>query len=578
MCNEIVKSEIRFAWHLPKTDYREDAHYVRIDETCKCGIVHPKTKLVLNWKRPIWVTKEAFRNHKDKKEFEYKDRLLQQYTTQSDINITIANLLGKPYLANNRDDIKNSPYVYGYDITSTSLIKYTSLKKNDFIQSPYSVASFDIETNPETNEILLITIAMKNKSHTSILSKFVKNVSNLKNRVEKAIEYYLPQYKELETEIKVFDSEVDVIADAFTVANKWAPDFLAIWNINFDIPLILNRLKLYNVNPVDVICDKSIPRPYRVCKYKQGISKKVTASGKVKPINPSLQWHTLVATTKFYAIDAMCVYRQLRIAKQEEPSYTLDSILKKEGIGGKLKFKEADKYSGVKWHLFLQANYPVEYIVYNIYDCLSMIELDEKIRDLSSSLPSFAGITDFEKFNSNPRKIVDALFLFALDRNRVIGTVPKINKSNEELISYDLEGIDDSDDEDDEDDEYDPKKYKTLDLKGWIQLLPQNLLIHDGLKCLEEYPNVVTNVRGVVCDQDASSAYPSSTLVANVSKETCVNELINIEGVREEVFREQNLGVCLGNANVLEYFSTMFGLPSILEVDRYLDNNNNVGS
>lgn len=567
MCNKIIRKEIRFAFHIPRTDYREDAHYIKSIETCECGIQYPKTNLIFNWERPVWVTQQAFRNHKEKKEFEEKDHLMKLNTTQSDINKTVAGLLGSPWMASKPDEIKNSPYVYGYDITSTSLIKYTSLRRNDFVQSPYRVSAFDIETDIATREVIIATICFGNKIHSSILSKFVKNVSNLDKRVATAVDYYIPKYKDHEITLRVFDSEVDLLMDVFEVANSWGPDFLAIWNMDFDIPRILERLKEKNVNPVDVICDKTVPRKYRICRYKQGIKKKVTASGVVKPINPSLQWHSLLSTSSFYVIDAMCVYRQLRMAKQEEPSYSLDAILRKEEIGGKLKFKEADHLSGEKWHVFMQANYPVEYIIYNFYDCLGMLELDDKIKDLKSSLPSFAAITDFMKFNSNPKKIVDALFLFGLERDRVIGTVPKQARPEEEL---EAEGIE-IDDEEDEEDEYDVKKYNTLDLKGWIQLLPQNLLLAEGLKCLEEYPDVVTNMRGVVCDQDATAAYPSCTQVANVSKETCVNEIIKIEGVREDVFREMNLSICLGNANMLEYFSVMFSLPSILEIDQYLD-------
>lgn len=563
MAKDIVKKEIRFAIHIPRTDFREDMHYVKQQITYADGSTEPQTFLTKDFKRPIWVTQQAFRNHKEKKEFEEVDRLMRQDVIQSDINKAVAGLLGSPWMASKPDEIKNSPYVYGYDITSTSLIKYTSLKRNDFVQSNYKVSAFDIETDIATREVIVATICFGNRIHSSVLSRFVKNVSNLDKRVHDAVDYYIPKYKDFDITVRTFDNEVDLLTDVFEVANEWGPDFLAIWNMDFDIPRILERLKEKNVNPVDVICDKTVPRKYRICRYKQGIKKKVTASGVVKPINPSLQWHTLISTSKFYVIDAMCVYRQLRMAKQEEPSYALDAILKKEEIGGKLKFKEADAYSGEKWHIFMQENYPVEYIVYNFYDCLGMLELDEKIKDLKSSLPSFAAITDFAKFNSNPKKIVDALFLFGLERDRVIGTVPKQARPEEEL---EADGIE-TDDDEEEDDEYDVKKYNTLDLKGWIQLLPQNLLLAEGLKCLEEYPDVVTNMRGVVCDQDATAAYPSCTQVGNVSKETCVNEIIKIEGVREDIFREMNLSICLGNANMLEYFTVLFDMPTIFEME-----------
>jgi len=105
--------------------------------------VQPHTYLVKDYKRPIWVTSPDKRNHKDKKEFELKDNLIQTYTTQSDLNKTIANLLQQPHLVNNPKLIKQSPYVYGYDQTSTSIIKLKSLAKNNNIQSPYTVAFFD---------------------------------------------------------------------------------------------------------------------------------------------------------------------------------------------------------------------------------------------------------------------------------------------------------------------------------------------------------------------------------------------------------------------------------------------------
>ncbi len=564
MAKEILRKEIRFAFHIPRSDYREDMHYVKEQITYTDGTIEPKSFLVKDFQRPVWVTQQAFRNHKEKKEFEEKERLMCQNTIQSDINKTVAGLLGQPHFANKPDEIKNSPYVYGYDITSTSLIKYTSLRRNEFVQSNYKVSAFDIETDIATREVIIATICFGDKIHSSILKKFVRNVTNLEKRVETAIDYYIPKYKNHEVTLRVFDNEVDLLTDVFQVANEWGPDFLAIWNMDFDIPRILERLKEANVNPVDVLCDKTIPRKYRTCRYKQGIKKKVTASGVVKPINPSLQWHTLFCTSKFYVIDAMCVYRQLRMAKQEEQSYSLDSILRKEEIGEKLKFKEAEKYSGEKLHIFLQENYPVEYLIYNFYDCLGMLELDDKIKDLTSTLPSFAAITDFAKFNSNPKKIVDALFLFGLERDRVIGTVPKQARPEEEL---EAEGIETDEEDDEEDDEYDVKKYNTLDLKGWIQLLPQNLLLAEGLKVLEEYPDVVTNLRGVVCDQDATAAYPSCTQVGNVSKETCVTEIIKIDGVREDIFREMNLSICLGNANMIEYFTVMFGMPTFFEME-----------
>lgn len=237
MCNKIVKKEVRFSWHIPANPNmdRPDLHYVRLDLTCECGAVTPKTALLKDYKREVYVTRESFRNHKDKKELESKDKLNMQMTTQSDINRTVANMLGEPHLATQPDKLKSSPYLYGYDITSTSLIKLENLKKNDFIQSTCTVAVFDIETNPATDEILMATIAFQGKTYTAVLSKFLKNIPDVDRRVRGAIQKFLPKYKDMEFTIKQHDNEISLLKDIFRIANEWKPVFLAVWNMDFDI-------------------------------------------------------------------------------------------------------------------------------------------------------------------------------------------------------------------------------------------------------------------------------------------------------------------------------------------------------
>lgn len=570
MSKEILKREIRYAWHLPRNDNRDDLHYVKELVHYKDGTSEPRAFLVQDFQRPVWVAKQSARHYNEKKEFEFKENLISRNTTESDLVKTTAGLLGAPHLANKGDLVKASPYVYGYDITSTSLIKYSSLKKNNFIQSAYSVAVLDIETDPATNLIQMVTVVLGNKTHVAVMKHVYKGITDPYARLKAAMEKYLPEYTKLEINLTYHDKDLDMLNCIFETCNDWAPDFLAVWNVDFDFSRILETIKRNNANPIDIICDKNIPRHLRKCYYKRGLTKKVTASGVVKPINPSLQWHTLMCTARFYVIDAMCVYRQLRMAKAEEPSYSLDSILTKELNKRKLTFKEADAYKKEKWHIFMQKHYPIEYTVYNIYDCLSVLELDAKNKDLSKQLPDFAGITDFMKFNSQSRKLTDALFLYGLESNRVIGTAappPKI------IEGVDTELGDSEDDEEDEEDDGVEKvsDYKTLDLRNWIQLLPQSHLVNEGLRCLEEYPDVRTKIRGVTCDFDAKSSYPSCTEAANVSKETCVNEIISMEGLHEDVFRQQNLGVCLGNVNLIEYFQVMFSMPGLEELSDMID-------
>lgn len=570
MSKEILRKEVRFAVHIPRTDYREDAHYIKEQVFYKDGTQEPRTYLVKDYTRPIWVEHPRTRTYTQKREFGIRETMIERQCTQSDLNKVVAGMLEIPHMAQRPNELKASPYLYGYDQTSTSIIKLKSLMGNNFIQAPYTVAGFDIETDVDTMEIKIATVVYNGKAHMAISSKYIESVrSNYRKRFDDALALYLPEYVgKIDVQITVHDHEVDMLKAVFKTANEWSPDFLAIWNINFDIKRILERLKFHGVNPVDVICDMKVPRPYRICKYKEGMTKKPMASGKVKPISPSLQWHTLTSTTTFYVIDAMCVFRQIRSAKQEEPSYDLNSILTKFlKKRGKLKFTQADKYKKEKWHRFMQTEYPIEYMVYNLYDCLGMLALDEVTKDLSNSMPSGAGMTDFAKFTSNPKRIVDAMFPFGLERGKVIGTAYKPKQKDEDEDDV-VEAVEEDDEEEGEFESQD--KYKGLGLKGWIQLLPQNQLTNEGLCCFEDYPNLVTNIRGMTWDVDATAAYPTCTEVGNVSKATCVNELINVDGVDVETFKEQNLSLCMGGVNSLEYFSVMFGMPTLDEIDSML--------
>ena len=191
MSKTIVRRETRFSVHLPRKEYREDAHYVKEQVFYSDGTSAPRTFLVKDFVRSVWVTKEAFRNHKEKKEFEHMENLIEIKTTQSDVNRAIAGMLGMPHLAKRPDEIRNSPYVYGYDQTSTSIIKLKSLLKNNFVQSPYTVAAFDIETDIETREILIATVATLEKVYITVLKRYLQGKGNALDSVNAGIRSYL---------------------------------------------------------------------------------------------------------------------------------------------------------------------------------------------------------------------------------------------------------------------------------------------------------------------------------------------------------------------------------------------------
>lgn len=444
---KVVARECRHVTYCESTQDMSDMHVVKEILHYSDGTTVPNLRMVRDYKRDFWITKKGFRNHKQSKEWEDLDKVTKFETTQRRLCESVAKAIGEPWNKAELRKLSRNPYIYGTDILSTAVIKKSYLDKYPDTITPYSSAMFDIETDVlhGTEEIIMATLSFKKRVVTVVRNDFVHRYSNVANRLQELLIRYLGEYvnkRQITWEVIFVDSESKVVTECFKHAHEWQPDFVAIWNINFDLPKCIKALEKANIHPKDVFSDPKVPFAYRYFKYKQGPKQKVTASGKITPIKPSAQWHTAYCPASFYFIDAMCVYRQIRTGNAEEPSYALDAILQKHLGIRKLNFDVADGYVKLEWHQFMQENYPLEYIIYNVFDCISMEELDEVTSDLSLTLPLFSGCSDFENFKSQPRRLADNIHYFLLKENKVIGS------SSDEMT-----------------DELDSK---TLGLDGWI--------------------------------------------------------------------------------------------------------------
>jgi hypothetical protein len=565
--SEIIGKECRFVVHVP-SEHPDvpDVHLIK-------EVIHysDKTKRnnlrkIENFQRTFYSTKKRFRNHSQKKTWEHLDKLDKHTCTESQLRNKVAQVLEMRYSNKPLKELLASPYIYGTDVSSLSIIKKSYMDKFPDLNTPYTVATLDIESNvfSPNKEILMITSVMADKSLTVVTKDFISGISNplelLQSKARKYIGTYLEK-REMVPEFVIAEDEIDALRIMFARLHEWQPDILAIWNMNYDIPEILKALERHDVDPKTILCDPNIPDAYRVCSYKPGRQQQVTASGKVKPINPAGQWHTLNLTASFYVLDAMCTYKFIRLAQPEESSYKLDYILDKILGVRKLDFDEAKGYEALKWHQFLQKNYPLEYVIYNLFDALSMIELDEKTKDLSYTVGSSAASTEFAKFNSQPKKIADALYFFILKKGYVLGSV------GFERVQKQVTGTDENEEDVDLDssEEKEDDGSNHLGLEDWIMTLP-SFLSSLGLPLIAEDPTIQTNIRCFVFDSDATAAYPSATAVCNVAKDTTKREIIDIQGIPEDVFRLQNLNFILGRTNSLEYCQTMFGMAKPYEL------------
>ncbi len=553
--------ECKFVTYVPPPEPgKPDLHLIKLTKH-ENGVKTPIVKLVYDYERPYWTVRKGFQNYSQHKEWIEIDKVIAHKSPQHKLVQNASRALGMPWFKGNLKRLSESPYLFGTDILSTAVIKKAYMDKYPDAQSAFRIAIADTETDvlKGTEDIVMMSLTCKDRALIAVTKEYAGTYPEFIDNVRQRIDKYLSdivQKRNIKIDILLVDSPVEAIKACINLAHEIKPDLLAFWNIDFDISKIIRACEKEGVDIRDIFCDPIVPKEYRYFEYIRGPEQKVTESGKMTPVKPAARWHTVKCPTSFYLVDAMCIYKHVRIGKAEEQSYSLDNILNKVLGIRKLKFTQADHLTGLKWHQFMQENFKAEYVVYNLFDCISIEILDEKTTDMSLTFPLFSEHSDFENFKSQPRRAVDKLHYFALQHGRVISaTAPKPKKKNNE-----------SDDEEDDDSTIE-EKLETLSLQGWIITLPAHLVADNGLCCIKENPNLRTNIRVHVGDLDVSASYPNGEVVFNISKETTKKEMGRIPGIDEYTQRMQGINLISGgHVNAVEYCTNMLNFPYLDEL------------
>lgn len=594
---DIVHREWRFGMHLGVDINNKDVHLVKEVVTLADGSKHPYMRRIEEYERPVWSTKRHLQTYHDKKEYEHVSKLDMHMVTQSKLRNKVALLTDNAMSSAQLSELLVSPYIFAGDVPSTTILHRQMYQKPNEgkTPTPYKYAAFDTETDVlyGTNQIIIASMTMLPYVHLVIRKDWLDYkgadvesdiIGILKQKIDPLMEEFYRRMdtddkgkfsslfpkedRELKFSFEIVDTEIEIVEKSFAWFHHRMPDWMGIWNIDFDVTKVLNCCKANKLDPAHVLGDPRIPPELRVFKYRRSAQFKVAASGKGKPVSPHDQWNVLTIAASFFAVDASSAYRLLRLGEQEERSYSLDAILHKEfkGAMSKLSHPPADKYVKEKWHQVMQQMHKLVYLAYAAVDTISMCLLDRKTRDLSHRLPAMADITDFSQCNSQPKRLRDAFFVFALeDHQSVIGSVgyEREYKKKEPEPEIDLGDALDYDGDFDEEDE--EEEATVLDRRNWVLTLPSHYS-SPGLRLIEGSPEITTGIRAFVYDSDAVSSYPSCTQVANVSKITTRKEISSIEGMDERQLRMNNINLIAGPVNAVEYTTNMFGAPTLYEL------------
>ena len=483
-----LKRECKFVVHVPKAtdadgeEIRPDLHFVKEVIFKENGEQVKNLRIIKDFQKPFYITKPHFQNHQQKKESESIDKLNKFFATESDMLKEVSKKLGARYQGKaNERFIKDNPYIYGLDVTSRTYIKKAYVDKFG-IFTPYEVCVLDIEREITGEQrVSVISITLGKKTFTVINKNWYDDTEANRQKIMTAYTNMAPKVdyvQDIEDETIFCKTEIDMVKEIFKKLHLWKPDIVEIWNIMYDLGVILEIIEKANIDPKDIFSDPDIPERYRYFRLKKGKVSKMTEKGVHKSLDFYEQWHTVIAPCSFYIIDGASAYYYIRQGGKKVPTgYGMDSIIEKEAGKEfkKLKFEDgtAETLEKADWHIYMSDKRKPEYIAYNKYDTRGPLVLDNETKDLSTNLPVLSGYSPFEFFDSNPIRIVEALHFFYEERGFILGSAPT-TKDND----------------------------KRLGLGNWIVLLPSYRVKNTGMKVIGESKELNTLIRLAVGDAD----------------------------------------------------------------------------
>lgn len=527
--------------HSTSLDFRKAGFYMIINEkNVETG--ESRLRTLRNPSRPFWITRPNARNHREKKEFAVNSELDMYVVPQNELREELAKKLDMYKGPNAWYDFRkmcDNPYVYGADIDPEVIFRIAYRKQCKPVKS-YKVGFLDIEVSMfEDGRVNVLTyIDSDFKIHTAVLKDFMQkntlqDIQNYKDKVwsdtlnkmnentKKAVAKLKLKSSILEPalledwnkwmaktplttlseafqkkirdcisdlftfDIAIFDSEKDLLIWSFKNIHETKPDFIGIWNMDFDIPYLIDRLTMNGVAPKDAFSHPDVPYKLHYMEYKQDKGKEGQ--------HFTDKWHWLYSPGYTKYIDSMNLYSRIRKVDGRENSYKLDAISNKEIGIGKMP---------VTTHEDMQEHHFIEYVVYNMMDS-AVLSLMEILNHDMDSMMGLAYISPLHQFAHQTRMLMNNFYEYCREHGMVPASVGGSQlKPTDELI-YNM---------------------------GGAVLDPSNIR-GASISAIEENDDM-TGLYTMVCDIDVSSMYPSTMIAFNVGKQTKLSSCLGIDGFK----------------------------------------------
>ena len=490
-------------------------------------------------KMAIYFEKPEFRNHSYNKTYEHIENLNKTIVPYTGIINAIAEdsgdwgkqKLSQIYQTGNYKELENFKtyqYVFGadYDIRAWYRIQWLqTMENNKPKELTKGFADIEVDSlesiglpDPEICPIDLVTLidghAMKSytfaltdvpckekdmtnmtpeqrqkelKRREMYASRIVQqhNLMNNIDELKKELhDMFDESYGKLDYNFYFYTDERKMIVHIFQLINTIKLDFIQFWNMPFDIPYFIDRIRALGMNPEDVMCSKDFP-------VKECFFKKDTTHFQVKNKADYFKCSSYTIFT-----DQMRNYAAIRKGGTELRSTKRNYIAQKEIGDEKLDYSEDGNIKTISY-----LNYK-NYVIYNIKDVLLQFGIEKKTTDLDTFyITSYKNATPYEHVFKQTMKLRNVQYISYLKNGLIPGENINqfINSSKEES-------------EDDDDDSFEGA-------------LVGNPILNSAFG-MEMYGKKSSSIFHYSIDMDMSSFYPSTIFVMNIDPSTLIFKTI----------------------------------------------------
>lgn len=533
------------------------------------GKVHLKS--IENPKMKGYVVKPEYRNYDYNKAYARKEEVDEYEFDYAKITTEAAKVLDDDALntyvqgcfdTRSYDALKNvhkHKYLFAtdYDIEDYTFMQWHLNYHND-IKKPVECLFMDIETDIYKIEgfpkggncpIDLVTIVdpVNMISHTFMLKmkdnplieELLSDMDNFRNELSEAFD---ETYGKMEYKFYPYEEEEEdvLLVDLFKLINYLKRPFVFIWNMSFDIPFIIDRMKILGLDPAEVICHDDFKTKIAYFYKDERHFDRANSGDSFKCSSYSKYLCQLNS------------YAAIRKGGHAIPSFKLNAIGMREVGDEKLDYHEESDLKNLS-----RKNYR-KYVMYNIKDVLLQYGINSRSHD--AEYIYHAATTTFTRYDKVFKQTVflrNVAYIEYLKRGLIIK-----NNTNIDYESHYNEDI--GNEEEDE------------GVDGALVTNPLNNGHHgvmiNGLKSKSIFDFVI--------DMDFSSMYPNIIITFNVADCTMVGKLI-IDESAKDYYEKHDIDIDGFDAgkdfmenyltgDILSLGSKWFELPTVFELDQEL--------